>query len=118
MEELQKISRLETDAKLLHKKAFSYPLKRKNYDYKKATSEFDPNSGVGDDFHDYIPNVPPSTIVSYEQFGTIWHMLPDYVKIRMPTLLYACTTDGFNINSLYRACEPYEHEYKFSLVFI
>lgn len=117
LSELQKISRT-TDPKLLTKKAFSYPLKRKNYDYKKATADIDINSGVGDDFHDYVPNVPKSEIVSYEDFGQIWKMLPDYVRIRMPQLLYACTTDGFNINNLYRTCEPYEIEYKFSLLLI
>ena len=83
MSELQKISRT-TDPKLLNKKAFSYPLKRKNYDYKKATADVDLNSGVGDDFHDYVQNAPKSEIVSYEDFGQIWKMLPDYVRIRMP----------------------------------
>ena len=44
----------------------------------------DPNSSIGDDFHDYVPNVPKSEIVSYEDFAQIWKMLPDYVRIRMP----------------------------------
>ena len=83
MSELQKISRT-TDPKLLSKKAFSYPLKRKNYDSKKAMGEIDINSAIGDDFHDYVPNVPKSEIVSYEDFGQIWKMLPEYVRIRMP----------------------------------
>ncbi|MFS8159986.1 MAG: hypothetical protein ACMG6E_07210 [Candidatus Roizmanbacteria bacterium] len=59
-------------------------MKRQHYDYKKATTDFDPNSSIGDDFHDYVPNVPKSEIVSYEDFGNIWKMLPDYVRIRMP----------------------------------
>jgi hypothetical protein len=83
-----------------------------------VVNEIDENSGIGDDFHDYVPNVPPSTIVSYEEFGKIWKMLPDYVRIRVPRLLYSCSTDGYNINNLYRTCEPYTSEYVFSLLLV
>ena len=72
----------------------------------------------GDEFHDYVPNVPNSTIVTYEEFASIWKMLPDYVRIRVPNLLYASSSDGYNINSLYRKCEPLTHEYVFSLLLI
>jgi hypothetical protein len=45
-----------------------------------------------------MPNCPlNSTIVLYEEFASIWKMLPDYVKIRVPELLYAATSDGFNL---------------------
>lgn len=45
-------------------------------------------------------------------------MLPDYVKIRVPELLFAASSDGFNLQNLFRKCAPYKHEYKFTLIFI
>lgn len=48
----------------------------------------------------------------------VWRMLPDYVKIRVPEQLFSATTDGFNLQNLYRKCAPYKHEYKFTLLFI
>lgn len=67
----------------------------------------------------YMPNVAlNSTIVTFEEFAKIWRMMPDYVKIRVPELLYASTSDGFNIQNLYRKLAPYKHEYKFTLLII
>jgi hypothetical protein len=97
--------------------AFSYPLKRHHYDYKKAITTIEESAG-GNEFHDYVPNVPKSSIVKYEEFAEIWKMFPDYVRIRVPELLYACDTDGYNVHSLYRKCEPYENEYRFSIVLV
>lgn len=59
---------------MLKTKAFKYPLKRTNYDFKKATASSiaDPKNGqIGSaDFYDYIPNCPlNSTIVLYEEFA-------------------------------------------------
>lgn len=34
---LKSVARISTDPKVLNKVAFKYPLKRSNYDYKKAT---------------------------------------------------------------------------------
>lgn len=48
----------------------------------------------------------------------MWHFLPDYVKIRIPELIYCTNTDGFNLQSLYRKMQPYKNEYKFTLVLI
>jgi hypothetical protein len=59
-----------------------------------------------------------STILSFEEFAKVWSMLPDYVKIRIPELLYCAHNDGFNLNNLYRKCQPYKNEYKFSLLLI
>lgn len=117
--ELQRQCRTSTLPKKLHKKAFSYPLKRSNYDFKRAKADgIDPNAG-GDDFTDYMPTMAlNSTIVTYEEFATIWRMMPDYVKIRVPELLFVSSTDGYNINNLYRKTAPYKHEYKFSLLLI
>ena len=68
---------------------------------------------------EYMPNCAlNSSIVQYEEFARIWKMMPDYVKIRIPELLYASTSDGFNIQNLYRKCAPYKYEYKFSLLII
>ena len=99
-------------------------MKRSNYDFKKATPNtfIDPKNGTpigSSDFHDYIPNCPlSSTIVLYEEFAMVWRMLPDYVKIRVPELLFCATSDGFNLQNIYRKAAPYKHEYKFSLLFI
>ena len=45
-------------------------------------------------------------------------MLPDYVKVRTPELLYCTHTDGFHIMNLYRVCAEYKNEYKFTLLII
>jgi hypothetical protein len=64
-------------------------LKRSNYDFHKAKGEgIDPNAG-GSDFNDYMPSINlGSAIVQFEEFATIWRMMPDYVKIRVPQLLF------------------------------
>jgi hypothetical protein len=101
----------------LNKVAFKYPLKRSNYDFKKAKAEN--LDGLGGSEYEYIPNVPlNSNIAVYEDFAAIWKMLPDYAKIRVPELIFSCQSDGYNINNLYRNCAPYKNEYKFSLLFI
>jgi len=90
LEGLKETSIANLDPKKLKKKAFGYPLKRSNYNFKKATgttfTDTKGSSAIGSsEFHDYIPNCPlNSTIVLYEQFAMVWRMLPDYVKIRVP----------------------------------
>ena len=59
-----------------------------------------------------------STILSYEEFSHVWAMLPEYVRIRNPQLLYNTHSDGFNLQNLYRTSVEYKNEYKFSLIFI
>lgn len=100
--------------------AFAYPLKRSNYDFKKAANNaFDPNSGIGGSDYEYIPNVPlNSTIAEYNDFAMIWKMIPDYAKIRVPSLIFSSNVDGYNLNTLYRNCLPYKNEYKFTLLLI
>jgi hypothetical protein len=89
MEYLQKEARLNTSPSILTKKAFAYPLKRGNYNFSKAST--DTGKPSGDDEEDYMPNVPTnSKILEYEDFAKIWKMLPDYVKIRVPELIF-CT---------------------------
>jgi hypothetical protein len=48
----------------------------------------------------------------------MWHFLPDYVKIRIPELVYCAGSDGFNLQSLYRKMKDYKNEYKFSLLLV
>ena len=120
---LQKVGREQTDPKLLNKAAFKYPLKRSKYDFKKATAQTfkDPKAQqeATTELLDYMPNVKlNSNIVQYDEFAKIWQMMPDYVKIRVPELLYASTSDGFNLQNLYRKYAPFKHEYKFSLVLV
>lgn len=107
---------------MIHKNAFKYPLKRSNYDFKKANIEKyqDPNSQIGSsDFTDYVPNCPlNSQILKFEDFAKMWQFLPDYVRIRIPELLYCANADGFNLQSLYRKMQPYKNEYKFTLILI
>ena len=66
-----------------------------------------------------MPNITlKSEIVQYDDFAKIWRMMPDYVKIRVPELLYASTSDGFNLQNLYRKLAPFKHEYKFTLLLV
>ncbi len=48
----------------------------------------------------------------------MWGMLPDYVRIRNPQLLYNTHSDGFNLQNLYRTSMDYKNEYKFTLLLI
>lgn len=64
-------------------------MKRSNYNFIKAST--DTGKACEDDDDEYIPNVPSnSQILEYEDFTKIWKLLPDYVKIRVPELIY-CT---------------------------
>jgi len=103
--------------------ALKYPLKRKNYDFKKAnidTFSKDPNTQIGQsELSDYMPNCPMnSAILKFDEFVKMWGFLPDYVKIRIPELIYQTSSDGFNLQSLYRKMAAYKNEYKFSLLLI
>ena len=59
-----------------------------------------------------------STILSFEEFNNVWAMLPEYVRIRNPQIIYNTHIDGFNLQNLYRASVEYKNEYKFSLIII
>jgi hypothetical protein len=56
--------------------------------------------------------------LKYEEFAKVWHFMPDYVKIRIPEMVYCAHSDGFNLQSLYRKMQPYKNEYKFSMIVI
>jgi hypothetical protein len=63
-------SRILPDPKKLQKAALNYPLKRSNYDFKKAKAEaFDPNTG-GSEFSDYMPSFAHnSNIIKLEELA-------------------------------------------------
>jgi hypothetical protein len=106
---------LNTNPARLTKKAFAYPLKRSNYNFSKAST--DTGKPSGDDDDEYVPNVPTnSKILDYDDFARIWKLLPDYVKIRVPELIFCTQTDGYNIKNLYRVSSEFKNEYKFSLI--
>jgi hypothetical protein len=56
--------------------------------------------------------------VKFEELAQIWGFLPDYVKIRIPELVFCASNDGFNIQSLWRKMKEYKNDYKFSLLII
>jgi hypothetical protein len=122
LEALKAESREKTAPHKIHKKALKYPLKRSNYDFKKANIDKfkDPNIQIGDsELSDYMPNCPMnSSILKFEEFVRMWHFLPDYVKIRIPELVYNASSDGFNLSSMWRRMANYKNEYKFSLLLI
>lgn len=66
-----------------------------------------------------MPNCPlNSEIVKFEELAKIWSFLPDYVKIRIPELVFQANSDGFNLNNLWRKMKDYKNEYKFTLLII
>ena len=120
LELLKQESREKTLPNAIHKAALKYPLKRTNYDFTKANDKIDPNSNIGNsEFTDYVPNCPlNSQIVKFEELAKIWNFLPDYVKIRIPEQIYCASSDGYNLQSIYRKMKPYKNEYKFTLLVI
>jgi hypothetical protein len=76
LDSLKTEARVNTNPSKIHKQAFKYPLKRSNYDFKKATIEkfTDPNNPLGgSEFYDYVPNMSSkSTIVNFDEFAKIW----------------------------------------------
>jgi hypothetical protein len=83
---------------LIHKAAFKYPIKSCSYNFKKASAEKFEKLGIDEDFYTLVPTMKTkSTIVTLEEFAKIWAMLPDFVKIRTPELVFCALNDGFNI---------------------
>ena len=90
-----------------------------NFDGAKVKKSSQTKSSVSDDILEFVPKgYEKSTILNFEQFSRVWSMLPDYVKIRNPNLIYSTHTDGFNLMNLYNVSSEYRNEYKFSLLFI
>ena len=50
---------------------------------------------------DKLFDIPKHTIskkiIDFDQFTSIWRVLPKYVKIRKPILIYESAEDGYNI---------------------
>lgn len=55
---------------------------------------------------DYIPNTPvKSEIITYEQFAMLWMMLDDVKRLRVPTIQFRATRDGYNLQGIYHSCD-------------
>lgn len=91
IEALKAESREKSIPQNILKAAFKYPLKESHYILKKGDDgKIDASSKIGDsEFTDYVPNCPlNSSIVKFEELAQIWGFLPDYVKIRIPELVF------------------------------
>ena len=45
-------------------------------------------------------------------------MVPPYLRIRNPQLIFKASEDGYNLNSLYAAAEPYSDSYYACLLLV
>jgi hypothetical protein len=45
-------------------------------------------------------------------------MLPEYLRIRTPHLIFKATTNGYNIHTFYEACAPYTESFHSCLIII
>ena len=99
VENLKNEAKTNTDPSKLRKIAYRYPLRTKHCDMNEPPLEnIDGKDVGGSEFSEYVPiGGSKSTIVSYEELAKIWGMLPQFVKVRKPELLYSTHTDGFNI---------------------
>jgi hypothetical protein len=54
------------------------------------------------EFHDYLPHTAiKSDILTYEEFSILWMKFPEYVKIRIPQLIFSSSTDGNNVEKMF-----------------
>lgn len=48
---------------------------------------------------DYLPNAPlRSTIIDYHLYAHFWMMVPTYIRIRIPQLVFKASEDGYNVS--------------------
>eukprot|EP00350_Pseudokeronopsis_sp_OXSARD2_P009470 CAMPEP_0170563220 /NCGR_PEP_ID=MMETSP0211-20121228/65169_1 /TAXON_ID=311385 /ORGANISM="Pseudokeronopsis sp., Strain OXSARD2" /LENGTH=157 /DNA_ID=CAMNT_0010881167 /DNA_START=52 /DNA_END=522 /DNA_ORIENTATION=+ len=78
----------------------------------------DPNSIKDNDIEEFIPNVPPSLILKYNEMVSLFRILPEYARMRVPTVMYQSQNDGFNLKNLYRVCHNFKDEYRFTLMLV
>jgi len=102
MPKLRERCRTNTDPVAIKKIAFKYRLKSHHTSFQKAAIDVykqnDPDASLKLMNVFQLPTgCKTSTILSYEEFSHVWGMLPEYVRIRNPELLYNTHTDGFNI---------------------
>ena len=68
---------------------------------------------------DYLPNAPlNSTLIDYELFAAFWMLVPNYVKIRIPQIVFKASEDGFNLRNLYNSVDMYLDSYYSCLILI
>ena len=48
---------------------------------------------------DYLPSAPlKSGLIDYLTYAHFWMMVPPYIRIRIPQLVFKATEDGYNLN--------------------
>ena len=68
---------------------------------------------------DYMPNAPlGSVIIDYQIYAHLWMMVPPYLRIRIPKLIFKASEHGYNINQLYAKTEPLANSYHCCLILI
>ena len=67
----------------------------------------------------YLPNEKlDSVIISYDLYVAFWQLLPEFVRIREPKLIFRATENGYNLRTFYAACEDHADSYFFCLILI
>ena len=47
---------------------------------------------------DYLPNAPlRSSIIDYTTYAHFWMLVPSYIRIRIPQLVFKASEDGYNV---------------------
>jgi hypothetical protein len=68
---------------------------------------------------DYLPNAPlNSSIIEYYTYACFWMIVPPYIRIRIPQLVFKASEDGYNLQQLYAATEQYADSYYTCLILI
>lgn len=100
----------KTDWNEVFKYAFSYKLTSKNFELYKNNRVLDHEEEEFKILTDFLPNVDesPSTILSMKQFYRLWVMLPEYLQVRTPKLVYSSANDEQSLSALYEKLKPYE----------
>jgi len=94
----------------------------------KITTKVDPASNVKEIVKEnskddpslfILPNEPlNSKIVNYALYVKFWQLIPEFLRIRSPELIFRATDNGYNIHTFYSKCEEYTETYFFCLIFV
>lgn len=48
---------------------------------------------------DYLPNAPlRSNLIDYQTYAHFWMMVPPYMRIRIPQLVFKASEDGYSLH--------------------
>ena len=68
---------------------------------------------------DYLPSAPlRSGLIDYQTYANLWMMVPPYMRIRIPQLVFKASEDGYSLHQLYAATEQYSDSYYACLILI